>query len=142
MVMVTGAGPQSKVIFPPAATAATTAAEVQLAGVPLPTTRSGRRVSTARASAGTSAPPPALPGLGRDLGRFEADGLGAAEDEGEAEAEADGGAGTEAGADDDPAAAGATKAGSGAGLSSAQPDNARVQVTMRGKASGKRTARE
>ena len=34
--MVTGSGPQSKVMMPPAATAATTAAEVQLAGVPLP----------------------------------------------------------------------------------------------------------
>ena len=34
--MVTGPGPQSKVMMPPWATAATTAAEVQLAGVPVP----------------------------------------------------------------------------------------------------------
>src|SRR5687767_4849379 len=72
MVIVTGAGPQSKVITPPAATAATTAAEVQLAGVPLPITRSGSRVSTARASAGTAAPPPRLPGLGSASGFFDA----------------------------------------------------------------------
>src|SRR5688572_26125388 len=61
IVMVTGAGPQSNVITPPAATAATTAADVQLAAVPLPTTRSGREVSTARASAGTLARPAGLP---------------------------------------------------------------------------------
>ncbi|GAA3338174.1 hypothetical protein GCM10020358_17290 [Amorphoplanes nipponensis] len=64
MVIVTGAGPQSKVMTPPAATAATTAADVQLPGVPRPTTRSGRRVSSARASAGTGASPSGLPGLG------------------------------------------------------------------------------
>ena len=38
-VIVCGLGPQLKVITPPLATAATKAAEVQLAGVPLPTTR-------------------------------------------------------------------------------------------------------
>src|SRR5690349_12195016 len=76
MAIVTGAGPQSKVITPPAATAVTTAADVQLAGVPLPTTRSGRRVSTARASAGTEAPPPGLPGLGRAFGVFDGRGVG------------------------------------------------------------------
>ncbi|GAB2976885.1 hypothetical protein GCM10027184_28780 [Saccharothrix stipae] len=64
MVMVTGAGPQSKVITPPAATAATTACDVQLAGVPLPITRVGRVVSTAAASGGTGAPPPGLPAGG------------------------------------------------------------------------------
>jgi precorrin-6B methylase 1 len=53
--MVIGAGPQEKVMMPPAATAAITAAEVQLAGVPLPMTRVGRLVSTARASTGTAA---------------------------------------------------------------------------------------
>ena len=44
-------------MIPPLATAATTAAEVQLAAVPLPTTRVGWDVSTARASAGTAAWP-------------------------------------------------------------------------------------
>ena len=53
MVMVTGAGPQEKVMMPPAATAATTAADVQLAGVPLPMTRVGCEVSTACAAGGT-----------------------------------------------------------------------------------------
>ena len=38
MVIVTGAGPQLNVMTPPAATAAITAADVQLAGVPLPIT--------------------------------------------------------------------------------------------------------
>ncbi|GIH16938.1 hypothetical protein Raf01_51100 [Rugosimonospora africana] len=61
IVMVTGACPQEKVMIPPAATAATTAAEVQLAGVPLPTTRVGWVVSTAFASAGTAAWPFGLP---------------------------------------------------------------------------------
>src|SRR5690242_1837778 len=41
MVMVTGAGPQLKVMSPPFATARTTALEVQLAAVPPPTTRAG-----------------------------------------------------------------------------------------------------
>src|SRR5262245_38315365 len=59
--MVTGLGPQSKVMIPPAATASTTAPEVQPAGLPLPMTRSGCDVSTARASAGTPAPPRGLP---------------------------------------------------------------------------------
>ena len=44
--IVTGAGPQSNVTTPPRATAATTAAEVQLAGVPVPHLR---RVGHARA---------------------------------------------------------------------------------------------
>jgi len=51
--------------MPPAATAATTASDVQLAGVPLPITRVGRLVSTARASAGTAARPFGLPATGR-----------------------------------------------------------------------------
>ncbi|GAB3187123.1 hypothetical protein GCM10027259_53020 [Micromonospora palomenae] len=59
--IVTGSGPQSKVMIPPAATARTTASEVQLAGVPVPTVLVGREVSTARASAGTVAPPFGLP---------------------------------------------------------------------------------
>jgi hypothetical protein len=41
IVIVTGSGPQAKRMIPPARTAATTAAEVQLAGVPWPTMRSG-----------------------------------------------------------------------------------------------------
>ncbi|GAA3809647.1 hypothetical protein GCM10022226_32490 [Sphaerisporangium flaviroseum] len=49
---------------PPLATAATTACEVQLDGVPLPMTRVGREVSTARASTGTNARPLGLPGAG------------------------------------------------------------------------------
>jgi hypothetical protein len=36
MVIVTGLGPQAKRMTPPARTAATTAAEVQLAAVPRP----------------------------------------------------------------------------------------------------------
>ena len=59
IAIVTGAGPQSNVITPPAATAATTAAEVQLAGVPEPTTRSGCEVSTPRESTGAAGPPDA-----------------------------------------------------------------------------------
>jgi hypothetical protein len=62
--MVTGAGPQSKVMTPPRATASTTAAEVQVAGVPSPTTWSGCEVSVARASAGTGAWPSGLPAGG------------------------------------------------------------------------------
>src|SRR4051812_41725389 len=101
MVIVTGAGPQSKVITPPAATAATTSADVQLSGVPLPTTRSGRLVSTARASAGTVAPPPGLPGLGRACGLLDAAGLGVGDERsvGGTGREADVDAGTGAGDD-------------------------------------------
>jgi len=50
--------------MPPAATAETTASEVQLAGVPVPTTRVGWEVSTAAPSAGTGADPPGLPAGG------------------------------------------------------------------------------
>jgi hypothetical protein len=53
IVIVTGPGPQLKVIMPPSATAWTTAAEVQLAGVPCPMTWSGWAVLTARPAAGT-----------------------------------------------------------------------------------------
>ena len=53
IAMVTGAGPQSNRMIPPAATARTTAAEVQLSGVPRPMTRSGRLVFSASASYGT-----------------------------------------------------------------------------------------
>ncbi|WP_347403554.1 hypothetical protein [Solwaraspora sp. WMMD406] len=48
-------------MIPPAATASTTAADVQLAAVPSPTTRVGRLVSTARACSGTAARPAGLP---------------------------------------------------------------------------------
>ena len=61
MVIVTGLGPQSKVMMPPSATAWTTAAEVQPAGVPLPMTWSGWLVSTAWPASGTLAWPPGLP---------------------------------------------------------------------------------
>ena len=63
ITIVTGSGPQLKVITPPAATAATTACDVQLAGVPLPITRSGCDVSAGAASGG-SGTPPGLPGRG------------------------------------------------------------------------------
>jgi hypothetical protein len=53
ITIVTGSGPQEKRMIPPARTAATTAAEVQLAAVPLPTTWLGWEVSTARPAAGT-----------------------------------------------------------------------------------------
>jgi hypothetical protein len=91
MVIVTGAGPQLNVMMPPAATALTTAAEVQLAGLPEPMTWSGWLVSTARASAGTDAWPFALPGrgsagtlLGVAVGRAVADGVAPLEGSGTA----------------------------------------------------------
>ena len=56
-------------MIPPAATAATTAAEVQLAGVPFPITLAGCEVSTARAAAGTDAVPAGVPGSGETPGR-------------------------------------------------------------------------
>src|SRR5271165_5823137 len=51
--MVTGAEPQSKVMMPPFFTAASSAAKVQLAAVPVPTTVVGFEVSTGLPSAGT-----------------------------------------------------------------------------------------
>jgi hypothetical protein len=57
--MVTGLGPQEKVISPPAATAATTAWDVQLAAVPFPMTVVGS-VASRRTLAGDSL---AVPGL-------------------------------------------------------------------------------
>ncbi|GAA5184702.1 hypothetical protein GCM10023322_26760 [Rugosimonospora acidiphila] len=77
IAIVTGAGPQSKVMMPPAATAATTAAEVQLAAVPVPITRVGWLVSTALAAVGTVACPFGLPATnGRATVSALADGLG------------------------------------------------------------------
>nr|WP_199853618.1 hypothetical protein [Plantactinospora sp. BC1] len=71
---------------PPLATAATTASEVQLAGVPVPITRVGFAVFTARASAGTLARPFGLPGRGSaGAGRPEADGRAVGEPVGEAD---------------------------------------------------------
>ena len=55
--IVTGSGPQSKVMTPPFATAATNASPVQLAGVPVPTTVVGDDTSSAWPSAGTAAWP-------------------------------------------------------------------------------------
>src|ERR1700749_808530 len=66
MVIVTGSGPQENVITPPDATAATTACDVQLAGVPFPITWSGWVVLTGWPAAGTAAVPgPKLAGGGR-----------------------------------------------------------------------------
>jgi hypothetical protein len=53
ILMVTGFGPQENRMIPPARTAATTAAEVQLAAVPRPTTRLGWALSTGPLTAGT-----------------------------------------------------------------------------------------
>jgi len=53
-----------KVMMPPMATARTTAAEVQLAGVPWPMTWFGRAVLTARPARGTCTRPFRLPYLG------------------------------------------------------------------------------
>ncbi len=55
MMIVTCFGPQLNVITPPLATALTTAAEVQLPGVPLPMTWVGCDVFTARPATGTNA---------------------------------------------------------------------------------------
>src|SRR5215212_6794845 len=66
IVIVTGLLPQLNRMIPPLATAATTALDVQLAAVPVPTIRSALRVSTARASAGTVALPAGLPKTGAE----------------------------------------------------------------------------
>jgi hypothetical protein len=52
-LMTTGLGPHENRMIPPAGTAAITAAEVQLAAVPRPTTRLGCDVSTGRPVTGT-----------------------------------------------------------------------------------------
>jgi hypothetical protein len=62
ITIVTAFAPQANRISPPLATAATTAADVQLAAVPFPTTRSARAVLTARPSTGTTARPAGFPG--------------------------------------------------------------------------------
>jgi hypothetical protein len=69
--IVTGLGPHENRMIPPARTAATTAAEVQLAAVPRPTTWLGWDVSTARLAAGTGTertPSAARRGLERAVG--------------------------------------------------------------------------
>jgi hypothetical protein len=76
IVIVTGRGPQLKVITPPAATAATTACEVQLAGVPSPMTWSGWLVLTGRPAAGTNAWPAGFPAAGSRTGVGDGLGLG------------------------------------------------------------------
>jgi hypothetical protein len=53
IVIVTGLGPQLKVMMPPLATALTTAADVQLAGLPVPMTWLGPLVLAARPAGGT-----------------------------------------------------------------------------------------
>jgi hypothetical protein len=67
-VMVVGLGPQSNVMMPPFATAATKASPVQLAGVPVPITIVGFETSSACASAGMGAWPSGLPAGGPSCG--------------------------------------------------------------------------
>jgi hypothetical protein len=67
-VITTGSGPQSNVMMPPSATAATNAAPVQLAGVPVPTTVRGALTSMGRPSSGTEHVPSGLPAGGPDAG--------------------------------------------------------------------------
>src|ERR1035437_7833533 len=57
ILIVTGLGPHENRMIPPARTAATTAAEVQLAAVPRPTTRLGWDVPAGRPAAGTGTEP-------------------------------------------------------------------------------------
>lgn len=63
MVIVSGFGPQLKVMTPPAVTAVANAAAVQLAGVPVPMTEFGALMSSSPMPAGTVAVPFGLPGL-------------------------------------------------------------------------------
>ena len=64
ITIVTGLAPQSNLMIPPAATARTTAADVQLAGLPSPITWSGWLVSTALPAGGTGKCPFGLPNPG------------------------------------------------------------------------------
>src|SRR5262249_18308267 len=80
-----GSGPEGNVMMPPAATALTTASDVQLAGVPEPITWFGWLVSTARAAAGIGACPAGLPARNAGLGFGVADGVGLAVGDGDAE---------------------------------------------------------
>jgi len=63
MMIVTGFEPHLKTIFPPLATAETTASEVQLSGVPVPMTRLGLAVLTARPAVGTFTFPDGFPAV-------------------------------------------------------------------------------
>src|SRR5262245_4502982 len=72
ITIVTGFVPQSNVMIPPAATARTTAADVQLAGLPSPITWSGWLVLTARPAGGTGKCPLGLPNRGMAPGRAAA----------------------------------------------------------------------
>jgi hypothetical protein len=106
IVIVTGAGPQSNVMMPPAATARTTASEVHVSGRPVPMTRVGREVSAARASAGMAALPFGFPGLGSPAGGVvggELVGGGVAVPVGDADAESGPASGTAGPADPHPA---------------------------------------
>ena len=77
MVIVTGVGPQLNVMMPPAATALTTALDVQLDGVPVPITRVGCEVSTACAAAGMLEWPDGLAQVaGFDVASVEGEALG------------------------------------------------------------------
>src|SRR4051794_11977974 len=134
IVMVTGAGPQLKAMTPPAATALTTAAEVQLAAAPVPTVRVGLLVSTARAADGIEACPPGLPGLGRVLGATDLDGVGVgdADFDGAADAPVDADASGKAGESAEVEAAGAaTNAGSSEeGVAEWQPLSVPIPSTL------------
>src|SRR5262245_34070245 len=66
--IVTGSGPQSKVIMPPFATAATNASPVQLAGLPVPMTVVGDDTSSAWATGGMGAWPSGQPAGGPSCG--------------------------------------------------------------------------
>ncbi len=65
ITIVTGLLPQLKLMIPPAATARTTASDVQPAGVPLPITWFGWLVLTALPAGGTGKCPFGLPKSGR-----------------------------------------------------------------------------
>src|SRR5258707_5935359 len=64
ITIVTGLLPQLNLMIPPAATALTTAADLQLAGVPWPVTWFGGLVVTARPAGGTGKGPPGVPKSG------------------------------------------------------------------------------
>src|SRR5580704_12834652 len=71
IAIVTGRGPHENLMIPPARTAATTPADVQVAAVPRPTTWFGCDVSTARPATGTGtgcAPGPGAVGVERAAG--------------------------------------------------------------------------
>src|SRR5215470_1802795 len=80
ITIVTGFVPQSNVMIPPAATARTTAADVQLAGLPSPITWFGWLVLTARPAGGTGKCPLGLPNRGMAPGRAAAADLPTASD--------------------------------------------------------------